>query len=315
MKLTTTLCTSLFALGTLTACSGGSSPYVDSPATSKGGSYQDAAPTTAGYNEAPGDYEQEAGPAAEPSPSPPPGAAARSDVDAGGDEAWQERPTQRRPGLATSWGERRQSRVSSAPFTRADRSSPFALGKIFYNDPDGIDAMTSSSHVQRGFRTFPVGGGHVELGLRDGSGRFMSGLRASGDNYVSAHSGHRYSIVVRNLSPGRIEAVISVDGLDVIDGKSASLGKRGYLIQPFGTLEVEGFRTSTTDVAAFRFGSVSNSYANRKHGETRNVGVIGLALFHERGDNPSFWGTPRRDDTDRRHDANPFPNTFAQPPN
>ena len=315
MKLTTTLCTSLFALGTLTACSGGSSPYVHAPANDEADTYRESA-SSAGYPQAPADYDAEAGPAAQPSPAPPPGAASRSEVDAGGDDAWREsRPPKRRPGLATSWGERRHSRVSSAPFTRADRNAPFALGKIFYNDADGIDAMTSSSHVTRGFRTFPVGGGHVEFGLRDGSGRFMSGLRSSGDNYVSAHAGHRYAIVIRNLSPGRIEAVLSVDGLDVIDGESASLGKRGYLIQPFATLEVEGFRTSTTQVAAFRFGSVSSSYANRKHGETRNVGVIGLALFHERGDSPSHWGTPRRDDSDRRQDANPFPNTFAQPPN
>lgn len=313
MKLTTTLCTSLFALSTLAACGGASAPRA-SYTTKSGGGYE--ASSEAAYNQPgqPADYD--GAPAAEPSPEPP-GAAARSEVEAhGADDHWEEEPQRQshRPGLATSWGERRHSRVSSAPFTRANRNRPFALGKIFYNDPDGIDAMTASSSVRRGFRTFPVGGGHVELGLRDGSGRFMDGMRSSGENFVTGRSGHRYTIVVNNLSPGRIEAVISVDGLDVIDGKSASLGKRGYLIEPFGHLEVEGFRTSTTEVASFRFGSVSNSYANRKHGETRNVGVVGLALFHERGDSPSFWGRPRRDDSHRRHDADPFPNTFAQPP-
>jgi hypothetical protein len=69
-------------------------------------------------------------------------------------------------------------------------------------------------------------------------------------------------------------------------------------------------------VASFRFGSVEQSYANKKTGDTRNVGVIGLAMFHERGDSPRFWGTPRsHDDVVNRQGADPFPNRFAAPPN
>ncbi len=220
----------------------------------------------------------------------------------------------RRPGLATQWGEQRRSRVTSAPFVRADRSEPFALAKMFYNDPLGIAAM-SDGRARRGQRRFTIAGGHLEMALRDGSGRFMSGFRAGNDNYISARSGTRYTIFIKNHTPGRIEAVVSVDGLDVIDGKSASPHKRGYLLDPFGDLEIEGFRTSTNNVAAFRFGAVEKSYAARKHGETRNVGVVGVAVFHERGDSPRFWGSPRsRDDSHQRHNANPFPQ-FATPAN
>jgi hypothetical protein len=79
-----------------------------------------------------------------------------------------------------------------------------------------------------------------------------------------------------------VEAVLSVDGLDVIDGRTADFrGKRGYVVPAYGELRVDGWRTSTTSVAAFRFSSVSNSYAGRK-GEARNVGVIGVAIFEER---------------------------------
>ena len=103
---------------------------------------------------------------------------------------------------------------------------------------------------------------------------------------------------------------MSVDGLDVIDGKDASFAKRGYLIDPHGDLEIDGWRTSNEEVAAFRFGSVSSSYSNKKHGKTRNVGVVGLALFHERGDSPRFWGTPRsHGDVVRRQSAD-----LASPP-
>jgi hypothetical protein len=114
---------------------------------------------------------------------------------------------------------------------------------------------------------------------------------------------------LRNLTPNRLECVVSVDGLDVLDGQPAAFAKRGYLVDPHGELEIDGFRQSMDTVAAFRFGSVRGSYASLKHGDSRNVGVIGVALFHERGTTP--W-TP--DEVRRRQDANPFPGQFATPP-
>ena len=80
------------------------------------------------------------------------------------------------------------------------------------------------------------------------------------------------------------------------DGKSASTGKRGYVIAPRGRLEVEGFRRSYESVAAFRFGSVAGSYAQRSTGSSRNVGVIGAAVYKEEN---TEWR--------RRTNADPFP--------
>ena len=54
-------------------------------------------------------------------------------------------------------------------------------------------------------------------------------------------------------------------------------------------LEIDGFRISQQAVAAFRFSGVSNSYANLKHGDTRNVGVMGIAVFTRKGENPWSW--------------------------
>ena len=51
------------------------------------------------------------------------------------------------------------------------------------------------------------------------------------------------------------------------------------------------------------------SYANEKHHDTRNVGVIGIAIFNERGTNP--WSDVA---VQRRLKANPFPGRFATPP-
>ncbi len=100
--------------------------------------------------------------------------------------------------------------------------------------------------------------------------------------YVHGQTGQRYSIRVDNPTNRRVEAVVSVDGLDVIDGETANFRtKRGYIVPARGSVTIDGFRVSTQSVAAFRFSSVRNSYAGRK-GKARNVGVIGVALFEEK---------------------------------
>ncbi len=111
-------------------------------------------------------------------------------------------------------------------------------------------------------------------------GGALSTYAHNGRYYVMGDNAERYTIRVTNPTAQRIEAVVSVDGLDVIDGENGDLGKRGYIVQPYGELRIEGFRTSQSDVATFRFSSVGGSYAGKK-GKARNVGVIAVALFEE----------------------------------
>ena len=103
--------------------------------------------------------------------------------------------------------------------------------------------------------------------------------------YVEGTAGERYTIRVSNPTSRRVEAVVSVDGLDAVDGEPGDLRKRGYIVQPYGTVDVDGFRTSLDDVATFRFSSVADSYAGGK-GKARNVGVIAVAIFEEAGPPP-----------------------------
>ncbi len=104
---------------------------------------------------------------------------------------------------------------------------------------------------------------------------------AQGDRfYVEGNSTERYIIRVTNPTANRVEAVVTVDGLDVIDGEDGALTKRGYVVPAYGEVRIEGFRTSQDDVATFRFSSVSGSYAGRQ-GKARNVGVIAAAIFEE----------------------------------
>ncbi|HEX8489526.1 MAG TPA: hypothetical protein VF626_00785 [Chthoniobacterales bacterium] len=218
-------------------------------------------------------------------------------------------PPQDRPGLGTKWGETRISRVASAAFDRASKR-PLAIAAIHYNNAAGIRAMAGAVEGRRAWPQLRgPAGSLVSVGLRDESGKFLPGLIIGDRWFVVGEEGRRYSIVVRNRSALRLEVVLSVDGLDVIDGRPASFGKRGYLIDSHRQLVVEGFRQSTEAVAAFRFGPVRESYAQQKYGDSRNVGVIGVAIFNERGTNP--W-TDR--EVEKRLKADPFPSRFATPP-
>jgi hypothetical protein len=219
-------------------------------------------------------------------------------------------PPTDRPGLGTKWGETRTSRISIVPFERADWVRPVAAAAIYYNDAEGIRAMAGAVGWQRTWPILPSPvSSLIQVGLKDQSGRFLPGLIVGDRWFVVGEQGRRYSIVLRNRSDWRLEAVLSVDGLDVLDGRKASVAKRGYILRPHSQLVVEGFRQNTEAVAAFRFGPVRESYANEKYHQTRNVGVIGIAIFHERGTNVPPWP-----DVLRRLDANPFPGGFAVPP-
>lgn len=103
-----------------------------------------------------------------------------------------------------------------------------------------------------------------------------------GESYVLGQLGARYTLRVSNHTGRRMEAVVSVDGRDAIDGRPADFrNKRGYLVPPWGSVDIEGWRISRAQAAAFRFSSVPDSYAART-GSARDVGVIGVAVFPER---------------------------------
>lgn len=217
-----------------------------------------------------------------------------------------------RPGLGTMWGETRSSYVTNQPFDRADFMHPFALLSLGYNDEAGVQAMarrSGNSYASLVSSNVEVAQGALAVHILDENGSPLPSENFGGRDYVVGADGQRYTIQIENHSGSRFEAVATVDGLDVVDGKGGSLAKRGYLINPWATLEIDGFRRSQAEVAAFRFGAVKDSYAARK-GNDRNVGVIGIAFFHERGSSVPWT----EGELQRRESANPFPGQFAAPP-
>ncbi len=216
-----------------------------------------------------------------------------------------------RPGLGTAFGEARQSKIRKGQFTR-DRDEPIAVATLWYNDSEGAKAMAGSAGYRQEDRpVVSVLDGMITVRIEGEGERLLPGFLADNRHYVIGQANERYVIVVQNHTGFRFEAVVSVDGLDVVDGQPASTAKRGYVLRPNQILKIEGFRTSAEAVAAFRFSSVRGSYSARSGQGDQNVGVIGAAFFNEQGVTPT-WGT---DDSERRKDANPFPGGgYAKPP-
>lgn len=98
--------------------------------------------------------------------------------------------------------------------------------------------------------------------------------------WVSGNPGERYAVRLTNRSSARVLAVLSVDGVNAVSGETASAQQAGYVLEPWASAEIRGWRKSLDDVAQFYFTSLSDSYAGRT-GRPGNVGVIGVAVFRE----------------------------------
>ena len=102
-----------------------------------------------------------------------------------------------------------------------------------------------------------------------------------GKLFVAGAPGHRYAVRMKNRTGARVLAVLSVDGVNAISGKTASADQDGYVLDPYQGTEIDGWRKNMLEVAEFNFTSLSNSYA-AKTGRPDNVGVIGVAVFREK---------------------------------
>jgi hypothetical protein len=84
-----------------------------------------------------------------------------------------------------------------------------------------------------------------------------------------------------NRSGQRVLVVLSVDGINAVSGETAATGQTGYVLGPWQTTEITGWRKSMSEAAAFYFTALPDSYAARTD-RPDNVGVIGVAVFRER---------------------------------
>ncbi len=268
------------------------------------------------YSPAPAGYGQS------PSAAPMPAAGAAVLEQGSRDSAVADTTPAERPGLGTVFGETRYSSVQEVDFERQG-DQPLFLASLHYNDAQGVTALrarlgsrySGSEPLFRYLRSDkPYLWGGVTITVVDEAGNALPAYHEADHVLLVGEAGQRYALRVENRTAQRFELVASIDGLDVVDGKLATPNKRGYIVGPHGRLVIDGYRRNMSEVAAFRFGAVRDAYATQtgEQGD-RNVGVIGVALFPERGVT-AVPGLDLDEEAGRRQAADPFPGRFAAPP-
>ena len=120
------------------------------------------------------------------------------------------------------------------------------------------------------------------------AGEALTMYSQRGRQYVVGQPGNEYAVRIRNCSDRRLLAVVSVDGVNAVSGESAAPDQSGYVIEPGGYVNIQGWRKDLSRTAAFYFSDPADSYAART-GRPNDLGVIGVALFRERQVERQAW--------------------------
>lgn len=125
-------------------------------------------------------------------------------------------------------------------------------------------------------------GNKIDVSIVDReTGETLQAYHYRGQRYIAGRPGSRYAIRITNRTGERVMAVMAVDGVNIISGQTASWSQSGYVLAPWQTYEINGWRKSDQEVAAFEFTALPDSYAAQT-GRPNDVGVIGVAVFTER---------------------------------
>lgn len=112
-------------------------------------------------------------------------------------------------------------------------------------------------------------------------GRSIKTYEHEGKTFIEGRKGSDYTLHFYNNSSQRKKIVVSVDGLNIISGDA--VWQRGYVVEPWQTIDIPGWRVNSEKVAAFEFSSIKGSYNQQNDsGEKRNIGVIGCMVFNEK---------------------------------
>jgi hypothetical protein len=111
-----------------------------------------------------------------------------------------------------------------------------------------------------------------------------SAVDGSGRYYLEARKGARYTLRLANRTGERLAVLMTVDGLNVISGERQSVTQRGrmYVLDPWESADIQGWRTSLDDVRRFTFVDEQASYAARSGKANSRMGWIELAVYRER---------------------------------
>lgn len=202
--------------------------------------------------------------------------------------------------LGTQWGDGIESHVQGVSLKRIN-SIPLDIITIQYSSQDYKGKVISETMLN-----------HSKIGIAiiDDNGNKLPLVKQYNDIKLQGKLGQSYQLFYRNYSSNTYEVIATVDGLDVINGKAGSLSNNGYILRPYDTLVIKGFRKSDSEVAAFTFSNSTDAYANyTDEGSAKNIGIIGTAIFQLEDDNRHY----------QKVNPNAFPadnddHSYAKPP-
>lgn len=191
-----------------------------------------------------------------------------------------------RPGLGTQLGHELSDSSKAAVFYRQSSGVPDAVGTFHYNDEEGAKLMAGlQGRPVRRSGAFDLIPGKLRVSVTGGywnSSKTLDHYEAGNDFFVIGSPGASYGLKLENRTNRRMEVVISVDGLDLLDGQPASVKKSGYIIPAKSSVLVRGMRVGGK-LYSLEFGAVSQARASTAFGQkgARNVGVVGMACYEE----------------------------------
>ena len=157
----------------------------------------------------------------------------------------------------------------------------------------------AASYDTRGSRSHStVDGNLVDVQIQvDGSGAPLYYRPGAWDrHYFQAFQGRNYSVILHNTTNQRIGVLLTVDGLNAIDGRRSQQRSDEplYVLDPWETATIRGWRTSLDEVRRFVFVDEERSYAERTGQANGDLGWIRVSTFKDRDAQPMWgWGGDR----------------------
>jgi len=126
-------------------------------------------------------------------------------------------------------------------------------------------------------------------------------------HYFEAFAGRNYSVVLRNNSGRRIGVLLTVDGLNVVNGEATRLASDEpmYVLGPWESATIRGWRSSMDEVRRFVFVDEKRSYASRTGQANSDMGWIRVLSFREQQPVAYFWNGVRKPADDRDNAPRP----------
>ncbi len=129
-------------------------------------------------------------------------------------------------------------------------------------------------------------------------------LSPKGDRrlYFEAFAGRNYSVVLRNNTGRRVGVLLTVDGLNVVNGAITKLSpyEPMYVLGPWESATIRGWRTSLNEVRRFVFVNEQRSYAERTGQANSDMGWIRVLAFREQRPVAIFrWNSERGQESER----------------